>query len=440
MADEFLEDGEPLLAYSPGPEEHPSVPVTANKAVKGAYVSLQNTGFRDFLLKPELLKAINECGFEHPSEVQHECIPQAMQGDDVICQAKSGMGKTGVFVLSTLHQIKPVDGEVSVLVLCHTRELAFQISKEYKRFSTHMDPVARVSVFFGGTPIEDDKAVLKGKDSPHIVVGTPGRILTLIEGNFLKVDKLKHFIIDECDCVLGVSERDAQSNRDSMRAQVQKIFLRTPRQKQVMMFSATLPQAIRPVIKKFMHNPMEIFVDDETKLTLHGLKQHFVQIAENAKNRKLFDLLDTLDFNQVIIFVKSTQRCLALTKLLNDHDFPAISINGAMKQPERLASYNAFKEFKKRILVATDVFGRGMDIERVNIVVNYDMPEDSDSYLHRVARAGRFGTKGLAITFASEDKDAAVLNDVQARFEVEIAELPSQIDSASYVELKPKAQ
>uniref|UniRef100_A0A7N6A8Z0 RNA helicase n=1 Tax=Anabas testudineus TaxID=64144 RepID=A0A7N6A8Z0_ANATE len=393
------------------------------KEVKGSYVSIHSSGFRDFLLKPELLRAIVDCGFEHPSEVQHECIPQAILGMDILCQAKSGMGKTAVFVLATLQQIEPVDGQVSVLVMCHTRELAFQISKEYERFSKYM-PSVKVSVFFGGLAIKKDEEVLK-KNCPHIVVGTPGRTLALIRNKTLSVKNIKHFVLDECDKMLEQLD---------MRRDVQEIFRLTPHEKQVMMFSATLSKEIRPVCRKFMQDPMEVFVDDETKLTLHGLQQYYCKLKDSEKNRKLFDLLDVLEFNQVVIFVKSVHRCVALSQLLVEQNFPAIAIHRGMAQEERLSRYQQFKDFQRRILVATNLFGRGMDIERVNIVFNYDMPEDSDTYLHRVARAGRFGTKGLAITFVSDETDAKTLNEVQDRFEVNVAELPEEIDISSYIE------
>lgn len=175
-------------------------------------------------------------------------------------------------------------------------------------------------------------------------------------------------------------------------------------------------------------------MDDEAKLTLHGLRQHYVKLKDNEKNRKLFELLDVLEFNQVVIFVKSVHRCMALAELLMEQNFPAIAIHRSMTQEERLGRYQQFKDFQKRILVATNLFGRGMDIERVNIVFNYDMPEDSDTYLHRVARAGRFGTKGLAITFVSDEPDAKVLNDVQERFDVNITPLPEEIELSSYIE------
>lgn len=423
-----MADNDDLLDYEDEEQaEQPTADGTTEaapkKEVKGSYVSIHSSGFRDFLLKPEILRAIVDCGFEHPSEVQHECIPQAVLGMDILCQAKSGMGKTAVFVLATLQQLEPSENHVYVLVMCHTRELAFQISKEYERFSKYMASV-RVSVFFGGMPIQKDEEVLK-TNCPHIVVGTPGRILALVNNKKLNLKHLKHFILDECDKMLESLD---------MRRDVQEIFRNTPHGKQVMMFSATLSKEIRPVCKKFMQDPMEVYVDDEAKLTLHGLQQHYVKLKENEKNKKLFELLDVLEFNQVVIFVKSVQRCIALAQLLTDQNFPAIGIHRTMSQDERLSRYQQFKDFQKRILVATNLFGRGMDIERVNIVFNYDMPEDSDTYLHRVARAGRFGTKGLAITMVSDENDAKILNEVQDRFDVNITELPEEIELSTYIE------
>lgn len=168
-------------------------------------------------------------------------------------------------------------------------------------------------------------------------------------------------------------------------------------------------------------------------MTLHGLQQHYVKLQEAEKNRKLTDLLDALEFNQVVIFVKSVARANELNRLLNECNFPSISIHSGLPQEERIARYKSFKDFNKRIMVATDIIGRGIDIERVNIVINYDMPDSADTYLHRVGRAGRFGTKGLAITFASSEEDNNVLNSIQARFAVNITELPTQIEISSYM-------
>ncbi|KAF9681226.1 hypothetical protein SADUNF_Sadunf06G0203400 [Salix dunnii] len=538
---------EELLDYEEEDEKAPdSVGAKVNgEAVKKGYVGIHSSGFRDFLLKPELLRSIVDSGFEHPSEVQHECIPQAILGMDVICQAKSGMGKTAVFVLSTLQQIEPTSGQVIALVLCHTRELAYQICHEFERFSTYL-PDTKVAVFYGGVNIKSHKDLLKN-ECPHIVVGTPGRILALARDKDLSLKNVRHFILDECDKMLESLD---------MRRDVQEIFKMTPHDKQVMMFSATLSKEIRPVCKKFMQDeinkctfsgncvlmagdlnaqvwgrcesgvaPMEIYVDDEAKLTLHGLVQagnfvrdvfttclfraialhgqhhrtialltkvyctslwgiylmikieiqHYIKLTELEKNRKLNDLLDALDFNQVVIFVKSVSRAAELNKLLVECNFPSICIHSGMSQEERyvdpscdvisnsasilpfivvpfvlcfrneqvisymltcaifrLMRYKGFKEGHKRILVATDLVGRGIDIERVNIVINYDMPDSADTYLHRVGRAGRFGTKGLAITFVSSSSDSDVLNQVQERFEVDIKELPEQIDTSTY--------
>jgi len=373
------------------------------------------------------LRAVTDCGFEHPSEVQHECIPQALLGTDIICQAKSGMGKTAVFVLATLHQINPVAGETHVVVLCHTRELAFQIQREYQRFSKYL-PDVKSRVFYGGVNIKMDTDAIT-KEVPHIVVGTPGRVLDLAtreKGPKLSLNKVKNFVLDECDRMLSEL---------SMRRDVQRIFTLTPHEKQVMMFSATLDKAIRPICRKFCQDPMEVFVDDDTKLTLHGLQQYFVRLDEGEKNRKLNDLLDALEFNQVVIFVSKVKRATELSRLLEECNFPSMFIHSGMKQEERIERFKEFKDFKKRILVTTDLFGRGIDIERVNIVINYDYPDETDQYLHRVGRAGRFGTKGLAISFVSTPLDEAELQKVQERFACQVPELPDTIDTASYSKL-----
>jgi len=389
---------------------------------KGSYAAIHASGFRDFLLKPELLRAIVDCGFEHPSEVQHECIPQAILGTDILCQAKSGMGKTAVFVLACLQQIDASEKVLRTLVICHTRELAYQIKHEFDRFAKYFQDV-KTGVVYGGMPIAKDREMLQ-ESQPHVLIGTPGRVLALVREKDLKLEKLTQFVLDECDKCL---------DKLDMRKDIQQIFMETPKKKQVMMFSATMSSETRALCKKFMQDPHEITVDEESKLTLHGLLQYYVKLEEKSKNRKLNDLLDALEFNQVVIFVKSVQRATALDKLLVECNFPSIAIHSGLSQEDRIARYKQFKEFQKRIMVCTDLFGRGIDIERVNIVINYDMPDDSDSYLHRVGRAGRFGTKGLALTFSASEEDAAVLKKVQERFEVNIGEMPSQIDTTSYL-------
>merc|ERR1712061_555633 len=347
---------------------------------------------------------------------------QAILGTDILCQAKSGMGKTAVFVLACLQQLDASEKCVKVLVVCHTRELAYQIKHEFDRLSKYFQDV-KTGVVYGGMPIAKDREMLK-ENCPHILIGTPGRVLGLLREKDLKLDKCTQFILDECDKCL---------EKLDMRKDIQQIFIETPKKKQVMMFSATMTAEMRTICKKFMQDPHEIRVDEESKLTLHGLLQYYVKLPEKEKNRKLNDCLDALEFNQVVIFVKSVQRAVALDKLLVECNFPPILIPSGLSQEERINRDKQFKDFQKCRMVPTDLFGRGIDIERVNIVINYDMPEDSDSYLHRVGRAGRFGTKGLALTFVSTDEDAEVLKKVQERFEVNVGEMPAQIDTTSYL-------
>ncbi|GAB64999.1 eIF-4A-like DEAD family RNA helicase [Plasmodium cynomolgi strain B] len=428
--------------------------VNENGAMRGSYATVHTGGFKDFFLKPELLRAISESGFEHPSEVQQETIPAAITGTDILCQAKSGMGKTAVFVLSILQQLETNDGKdikeekemnnttsnniggdltngngapknkfVRCLGLAHTRELAYQIKNEFDRFSKYLKGV-RCEVVYGGIAMSKHIKMFKEESVPHIIIGTPGRILALIREKYLLTEKIQHFVLDECDKCL---------EKLDMRSDVQKIFISTPLKKQVMFFSATMAKEMRDVCKKFLQNPVEIFIDDEAKLKLHGLLQHYVKLQEKDKTRKLIEILDALEFNQVIIFVKSVTRAITLDKLLTECNFPSIAIHGGLDQQERIERYDKFKKFENRILVSTDLFGRGIDIERVNIVINYDMPENSDSYLHRVGRAGRFGTKGLAVTFVSSQEDTLALNEVQTRFEVAISEMPNKIDCNEYI-------
>jgi len=354
--------------------------------------------------------------------VQQECIPVAAFGRDLICQAKSGMGKTAVFVLSVLQQIDPDSNSLDTLVLCHCRELAFQISQEFNRLSKYL-PAVKEMVVFGGIPeiknIED-----LSKNRPQIVVGTPGRVLSLVERQALDLSKLKRFILDECDKMLESLD---------MRYTVQQIFKQTPRDKQVLMFSATIKDDVRKVCRKFAREPHEIFVDNDAALTLHGLVQYYEHLDEKNKTKKLCDLLDGIDFNQAIIFVRSKSRASELHNILSTCGFPSAVIHGGLDQTQRLDTYRNFKSFSRRVMVSTDLFGRGVDIERVNVVINYDMAPDDDTYLHRVGRAGRFGTKGLTISFISSPDDAGCLEKVKKRFSVDLAKLPEAIPKETYM-------
>lgn len=389
---------------------------------KGSYAGVGTVSFRDMLLKEQLLRAIGDAGFEHPSEVQQNAIPFAMVGQDMIVQAKSGMGKTAVFVIATLQQIEvdSSDTFIDTLVLCHSREMAFQVHKEFERLGKYLTDV-KAGVVYGGVNVgEQEKLIEEG--NPSILVGTPGRVLHFIKKGTIKVDRIKRLILDECDEMLQGKE---------FRRQIQEIYKKTPKDKQVMMCSATISDQARSICRQISRNAEEIFIDDK-KLTLHGLQQHYVEIDEKEKIKRLNDLLDGLDFNQVMVFVRSKERAAALDKVLQKAYFPSIALHGSLKQEERLERYRKFKEYESRILVTTNLCGRGVDMERVNVVVNFDMPKEPNTYLHRVGRAGRFGTKGLAVTFVSGEKDQETLTAIQDRFEVKITELPKEIKSSSY--------
>lgn len=216
-----------------------------------------------------------------------------------------------------------------------------------------------------------------------------------------------------------------------MRADIQKIFKKTPLNKQVMMFSATLPEDIKDVCKKFMRKPKEVIVKEESKEILEKLQQFYVELEEKQKNEKLFNILDDIQFNQVIIFVNSIERCEALSIMLNHNNFPSIAIHGDLPQEERIKLFDMFKDFKKRIMVASELYGRGVDFLKVNTVINYDMPNTSEAYIHRVGRAGRFGSKGIAITFLTSD-DHKAFDELKDIHNIKVSPLPNEIDTSIY--------
>lgn len=304
-----------------------------NEVVNGAgaaakpttYTGVQSTSFKDMLLKPELQQSITDCGFEHPSDVQQRCIPEAILGQDVLCQAVSGMGKTAVFILTILQNIADDPKPCSAIIMCHTRELAYQIRNELQRFTKFMKHI-RSEVIYGGEPMDNHIKLMKGLNAPHIIVGTPGRILALTRDKHLPMENLKMFVLDECDKLL---------EQVSLRSDIQKIFKETPHNKQVMMFTATLSGDIKETCRKFMRNPTEVLIESESKLTLHGLKQYYVELKDNEKIAKLMNLIDQLAFNQVIIFVKSVKYAIKLAEILNKNMIPSKSIHRGIPQEER---------------------------------------------------------------------------------------------------------
>ncbi|KAL0225309.1 hypothetical protein RCL1_003221 [Eukaryota sp. TZLM3-RCL] len=416
---EHLED---LVDYPEEPVEA-TLPVSTTEAPTERTASgIHTIGFKGFCLSPRLLKAIAAVGFEHPSEIQKECIPQVILGYDVLGQAKSGMGKTAVFVLGILQQltVKEEDNDLLAIVIAHTRELAIQINNEFSRFGKYSG--VRTKAVYGGINVDTMWQEIV-EEKPHVIVATPGRLLQYVTEKSLALDNVKHFVIDEADRVLSEMR---------MRTTVQEIFMKTPKSKQTMMFSATMPSDMLEICRKYMQNPVIIRVDEEKNLTLHGLLQYYVNVPNNLKMQKLIDLLDDLEFHQVVIFTARNGYAERVAENLRKFSFPSLCIHARMNQEERTRVYEQFKEFKGRILVATDLIGRGIDIERVNVVINYDMPANSDAYLHRVGRAGRFESRGLAISFVGNDDDQKVMDEVQARFEVKVNELTELPNPSTY--------
>ncbi|KAK8795690.1 hypothetical protein WA158_000347 [Blastocystis sp. Blastoise] len=381
------------------------------------FSGINNATFKDFNLRDELLTAISKCGFENPSEVQQQAIPKAIAGSDLLVQAKSGMGKTAVFVLATLQKLTEGD-YVDTLVLCHTRELAYQIRQEYERFSQSLTNV-HTAVFFGGVPVVNNQNDINSIH-PNIVVGTPGRILDLVNRKCLDLSHIKHFIVDECDKVIDDID---------MRRVVQDIFKQSPRDKQVMMFTATLNEDIAIQCQKFMVNPAKLVVLDEKK-DFKGLKQYYFECPADDKLSKLEDLLDHVNFNQVAIFCNSTYSAKSVYKYLIDRSFPPmVLIYGGLNQQQRLHRFEEFKSFKARILISTNLLGRGIDVEKINLVINYDFPQEAATYLHRVGRAGRFGTEGIAISFIATPEDMNIKEEVVKTYNTVINPLPENIDA-----------
>lgn len=376
---------------------------------------IRGSSFKEMMLRTELTKAIQERGFEHPSEIQSQAIPQAILGRDGICQARSGMGKTAVYVLSILQQFDAEDFKnkqsIVAVVLTHTRELAVQAKNEFDSFLKYFEGVKTIAVYGGvNADKEDDNIKQIIKEKPAILIGTPGRVLGISEK--IDLSKVKYFVVDECDKIF---------ESKSLKEQMHDIFKSLPKKKQILMLTATLSEATKNECKKYMNeNLFEVLIKG-AQLTLHGLKQFHVQLSENEKNKKLFSLIkDIIPFNQAIIFTKNPERAKKLSSLLNESGLTTSFTNSHIPTDKRIDIYNKFKKAEIKILISNDLFSRGIDIEKVDLVINYDMTEDPHTYLHRVGRAGRFNTKGLAISFISSEQDGNVLNQIQKEFEVSI--------------------
>jgi translation initiation factor 4A len=369
--------------------------------------------FDEMDLKLNLLRGIYAHGFEKPSPIQSRAIIPILSGTDTIGQAQSGTGKTGTFLISALQRLDESLKRTQIMILGPTRELAEQIYKVLNDLNTFMDVSSMLLI--GGNSRRDDIKMLE--ESPkQILVGTPGRMYDMLKNLSISSKDLKMFILDEADEMLSRGFQD----------QIYEVFQYIPKTCQVVLMSATMPPEALEITDKFMDNPIKILVKNE-QLTLEGIKQFYVGIDKELwKLDTLKDIYGKLVITQSIIYCNTKKTADWLVKQLTDEDFAVKCIHSAMESADRRAVMEEFREGILRVIVATDLISRGIDVQQVNIVINYDIPRFKDVYIHRIGRSGRFGRKGVAINFVTQD-DIKKLRMIQEYYQTEIEQMPADI-------------
>uniref|UniRef100_U5EXJ2 Eukaryotic initiation factor 4A n=1 Tax=Corethrella appendiculata TaxID=1370023 RepID=U5EXJ2_9DIPT len=368
--------------------------------------------FDDMGLKEQLLRGIYAYGFEKPSAIQQRAIIPCIKGHDVIAQAQSGTGKTATFSISILQLIDTTLPECQALILAPTRELATQIQKVVISLGDYLG--AQCHACIGGTNVRDD--IKKLEMGCHIVVGTPGRVHDMISRNVLRTDHIKLFVLDEADEMLSRGFKD----------QIQDVFKMLPGDVQVILLSATMPAEVLDVSTYFMRSPVKILVKKE-ELTLEGIKQFYIDVKqENWKVGTLCDLYETLSITQAVIFCNTRRKVDQLTDDMARQHFTVSAMHGDMEQRDRDIIMKQFRSGSSRILITTDLLARGIDVQQVSLVINYDLPTLRENYIHRIGRGGRFGRKGVAINFVT-DADKRVLTDIEKHYNTSIEEMPANL-------------
>jgi len=366
--------------------------------------------FDDFGLKKTLLRGIYSYGFEKPSAIQTKAIPELMTGTDIIAQAQSGTGKTGAFTIGALQKLDESVKAIQVLIVSPTHELTRQTAEVVKNLSQYMDNVT-ISLVIGGTSVRECRDELE--KNPSIVVGTPGRILDMIQRKSLYTTNIDMVIFDEADEILSKGFKDT----------IVQIIRFIKKEAQICLFSATIPQEILDITQHFMNEPKHILVKKE-ELTLEGIKQYFINVKNNEwKFDTLFDIYESISVSHTIIYCNSKRRVDDLTNMLQQKGFPIASIHGEMTSEIRKDIMNRFRKGDTRILVATDLLARGIDVQQVSLVINFDVPNNMENYIHRIGRSGRFGRKGVSINFVT-DYEAEKLLEIQKFYDTVIEELP----------------
>lgn len=369
--------------------------------------------FDDMNLHELLLRGIYAYGFEKPSAIQQRAILPCIKGYDVIAQAQSGTGKTATFAISILQQLDLDLKATQALVLAPTRELAQQIQKVVLALGDYMG--AQCYACIGGTNIRNEAQKLT-VEVPHIVVGTPGRVFDMLTRRILVSKSIKMFVLDEADEMLSRGFKD----------QIYDIFQKLPAATQVVLLSATMPTDVLEVTKKFMREPVRILVKKE-ELTLEGIRQFYVNVEkEEWKLDTLCDLYETLTITQAVIFINTRRKVDWLTEKMCHRDFTVSALHGDMEQKDRDLIMKEFRSGSSRVLITTDLLARGIDVQQVSLVINYDLPTNRENYIHRIGRGGRFGRKGVAINMVT-DEDKRILRDIETFYNTTIEEMPLNV-------------
>jgi translation initiation factor 4A len=364
-------------------------------------------------IQATLLRGIYNYGFENPSPIQATAIVPILEGKNIIAQAQSGTGKTATFSIGALSVIDIVDTTVQAVILAPTRELAKQISTVISNLGKFIKNI-RIKICVGGTPIYQELKQIR-QEAPHIIIGCPGRILDCIQSKGISTDFIKILIMDEADELLS----------GGFINQIQSIIQSIPSTTQVALFSATIPENIRPIIENiFQTPPIEILVKQD-ELTLEGISQYYVALNDDIhKYDTLKDLYKCISMSQCIIYCNSVRRVIILHNQLENDGFTVSCIHGEMDKKSREDSFEEFKSGSSRILISSNITSRGIDIQQVSIVINYDIPYDVSNYLHRIGRSGRWGRKGTGINFITR-RDIAKIKEIEAYYDTVIQELPN---------------
>ena len=369
-------------------------------------------------INENLLRGIYAYGFEKPSEIQKRSIPSMIEGRDIIAQAQSGMGKTGAFSISTLQRIDTSKSEIQAILLAPTHELVKQTYNVLKALGSQMINL-RVKVLIGGTSIQHDANDIRD-NCPHILVGCAGRVNDMFRRKYINGDKMRIMVLDEADVMLSTEFKE----------QIYNIFQFFPEDTQIAIFSATLPQEILTLTEKFMRDPVKITMVAE-KLNLECIAQYYIALRnDNDKFDVLKDLFSHISLSQCIIYCNSVRRVTDLYRAMIADGFSVCCIHSSMDKSDREREFQQFRSGGYRVLISSNVTARGIDIQQVSTVINFDIPKDAHTYLHRIGRSGRWGRKGMAINFITK-YDVQQMKRIEEYYKIDIKELPNNFSQAS---------